>query len=597
MNRVESFITAHIGDNINECDDNFAVNIANNRFAVADGSSSDFFSNIYAKLLADTFVAEGKEMFEEERIKELNLTWRNQVQQKLSDAGCKPGSFPYVRFQKMDPGCSTLIGLHLYESDADLKYRCSGLGDSVLFFIPKGEKIPSLQFSSYSNKEYSLDQSVEFGYVPIISRSYSTKWIDDLKEVEGKLQEGVFYLMTDGLAEWILRRDNGEIFEKFEMLSNIHSQEDFLSYIDDIRSKGAHNDDMTLMKVYIDNLSLSFDSSLENVYDYRSAADNIEKEELAKRQKSVSREEELAQQKAAVVANKKSEMDALLARAKARTAAENQRKEKVEKEKREEKTKAVLDAAQAKVSEENDRKALFEKELAEEKKKWEEEQEPIVKKRIDDAVAEANRTKDEEFVEREKQRIEKEQKAVEEQGLLRESEAEKELAEEKKKWEEEQESFVKKRIEDAVAEANRTKDEEFAEREKQRLKEEQKVVEEKKKVEKSFRNFIKTNGISLLLLVSLISCAFYIMNQHNNQPKEGTELTAALDSINKIHNEYKLLLQEQTKKFNNLDSINKQNIVELNNLRKVKSEYEQFKSKALTEIDKLKEKLNTNSAE
>ena len=84
---------------------------------------------------------------------------------------------------------------------------------------------------------------------------------------------------------------------------------------------------------------------------------------------------------------------------------------------------------------------------------------------------------------------------------------------------------------------------------------------------------------------------------HNNQPKVGTELTAALDSINKIHNEYKLLLQEQTKKFNNLDSINKQNIVELNNLRKVKSEYEQFKSKALAEIDKLKEKLNSNSAE
>ena len=465
MNRVESFITAHIGDNINECDDNFAVNIANNSFAVADGSSSDFFSNIYARLLADTFVAEGKEMFTEERIKELNLTWRNQVQQKLSDAGCKPGSFPYVRFQKMDPGCSTLIGLHLYESDAELKYRCLGLGDSVLFFIPKGE-------------EYTLDQSVEFGYVPIISRSYSTKWINDIKEIKGKLQEGVFYLMTDGLAEWILRRDNGEIFDKFEILSNIHSQEDFLLYIDDIRSKGAHNDDMTLMKVYIDNLSLSFDNSLDNVYDYRSAADDIEKEELAKRQESASREEKLAQQKAAVVANRKNEMDDLLARAKARTVAENQRKAQFEKEKREEKNKAVLDAAQAKVSEDNERKAQFEEELAEEKKKWEEEQEPIVKKRIDDAVAEAKREKDKEFAEREKQRIE----------------------------------------------------------------EEQKVVEEKKKIEKSFRHFIKTNGISLLLLVSLIFCAFYIMNQHKNQPKEGTELTVALDSIKKIHSEYKLLL-------------------------------------------------------
>jgi len=339
------------------------------------------------------------------------------------------------------------------------------------------------------------------------------------------------------------------------------------------------------MKVYIDNLSLSFDNSLDNVYDYRSAADDIEKEELAKRQESASREEKLAQQKAAVVANRKNEMDDLLARAKARTVAENQRKAQFEKEKREEKNKAVLDAAQAKVSEDNERKAQFEEELAEEKKKWEEEQEPIVKKRIDDAVAEAKREKDKEFAEREKQRIEEEQKVEEEQGLLRESETEKE------------EAIVKKRIDDAIAEAKKIKDEEFAEREKQRLEEEQKVVEEKKKIEKSFRHFIKTNGISLLLLVSLIFCAFYIMNQHKNQPKEGTDLTVALDSIKKIHSEYKLLLQEQTNKYNSLDSINKQNIVELNNLRKVKSEYEQFKSKALTEIGKLKERLNNHSVE
>ena len=421
MNRVESFITAHIGDNINECDDNFAVNIANNSFAVADGSSSDFFSNIYARLLADTFVAEDKKMFAEERIKEINLTWRNQVQQKLSDAGCKPGSFPYVRFQKMDPGCSTLIGLHLYESNAELKYRCSGLGDSVLFFIPKGEKVPSLQFSSYSNEQYTLDQSVEFGYVPVISRSYSTTWIEDIKEVERVLQEGVFYLMTDGLAEWILRRDNGEISEKFEILYNIHSQKDFLLYIDDIRSKGAHNDDMTLMKVYIEDLSLSFDSSSEHIYDYRSAADEIEKEELSKRQESAKREEELARQKASVVANKKNEMDALLAAARARTAAQNLKKESLEKEKREEKNKVIIDSARKKLAEEKGKKTGFEDDDALRNKddKREEEQEAQIQARIDEAVANAEKKKDEEFAEQLKLRKEEEDRAIKEKKKIK----------------------------------------------------------------------------------------------------------------------------------------------------------------------------------
>ena len=37
--------------------------------------------------------------------------------------------------------------------------------------------------------------------------------------------------MTDGLAEWILREDNGDITEKFEKLTNIHSQDEFFDCI------------------------------------------------------------------------------------------------------------------------------------------------------------------------------------------------------------------------------------------------------------------------------------------------------------------------------------------------------------------------------
>lgn len=287
MNQVESFITAHIGDRINECDDNFSIDLEKCRFAVADGSSSDFFSNLYARILTDAFIIEGNEMFVEKRINELNSKWRRLVQSKLDEAGCKPGSFPYVRFQKMDPGCSTLIGLQLYKENGELRYKCSGLGDSVLFFVPKDEVVPTLQFSSYSNEQYTLDQSIVFGYVPVISRSYSTKWLENIQFVDRKLQPGVFYLMTDGLAEWILRKDNGDISEKFATLSNLHTQNDFLLYIDDIRSKGAHNDDMTLMKIYIDSESLLFDRSMENVYDYRSVIRKIEDEEIAKAQSKV----------------------------------------------------------------------------------------------------------------------------------------------------------------------------------------------------------------------------------------------------------------------------------------------------------------------
>ena len=323
MNRVESFITAHIGDKINECDDNFAIDFANYRFAVADGSSSDFFSNIYARLLVDTYVLKGDAIFNEEEIKDINNSWRNLVRQKLDDAGCKLGSFPYVRYQKRDPGCSTVIGLQILEKNGTLKYQCSGLGDSVLFFIPRGSKVPTIQFSSYSNELYTLDQTMAFGYVPIISNSYSTQWIANNKTLERELQTGVFLLMTDGLAEWILRQDNGKIEEKFDSLMNLHTQKDFLLYIENIRSKGAHNDDMTLMKVYIDSLTLSFDEATSNIYDYRKEAYMIEEEEFKNRQSAKSQmETELSSSSRTIISSPKSGTDKLIEAAMARISAQ-----------------------------------------------------------------------------------------------------------------------------------------------------------------------------------------------------------------------------------------------------------------------------------
>ena len=285
MNRIVGFITAHIGDRINECDDNFAFNLDDCNFAIADGSSSDFFSKIYAQLLVDKFVNDPDNFYNEDNIKQLNSEWRSIVKNKLDEAGCRPGSFPFVRFQKMDPGCSTLIGLSFYEEEGEVKYCCTGLGDSVLFFIPDDSDIPTLQFSSYSNKEFSFDPSIEFGYTPIISRSYSTRWLENVVKYSNFLSKGVFFLMTDGLAEWILRTDNGSTEEKFRTLLDIHSQDDFMSYVNFVRKNGAHNDDMTLVKVYVDEVNTEFNPEFSICFDYRNEQKKIEEKEIEARKK------------------------------------------------------------------------------------------------------------------------------------------------------------------------------------------------------------------------------------------------------------------------------------------------------------------------
>lgn len=387
MNRIEGYITAHIGDNINECDDNFSISFDKCCFAVADGSSSDFFSKIYSRLLADAFIENASDMFEDAQIKAINDNWRLLVRERLDKAGCKPGSFPFVRFQKMDPGCSTLIGLKLFNDGNLAKFRCSGLGDSVLFFIPEGASIPTIQFSSDSNKDFSLDQDVKFGYTPVISRSYSTQWLDNIINYEGILEKGVFYLMTDGLAEWILRKDNGNIADKFDLLRNIQSQEEFIIYVNSIRNSGAHNDDMTLVKIHIDSLQLEFDESESVIFDYRTEQEKIEFEEDEKRLSIAKASTPKVQVKPVQPANSTSD---LIAVAKSKVSEQNKQKEKEEQIKTENATQSLINAAKAKVasaSAQNDMQNINEivaEAIKQEKETWdakkEEEMDQLIQK-------------------------------------------------------------------------------------------------------------------------------------------------------------------------------------------------------------------------
>ena len=437
MNRIEGFITAHIGDPISDCDDNFSYNFEKCNFAVADGSSSDFFSKIYSRMLADKFVESSGQFYQEENIKDINAEWRTSVKSKLDEAGCKPGSFPYVRFQKLDPGCSTLIGLKFYEEDGEIKFVCSGLGDSVLFFVPEDAKTPTLQFSSYSNDEYSLDQSVVFGYTPVISRSYSTQWLENIKEYSSFLAKGVFYLMTDGMAEWILRTDNGTIEDKFSEIEKIHTQESFEVYVDNIRNKGAHNDDMTLLKIYIEEVCLNFDASGSIIYDYRKEQAEIEAHEAEKREeKRLAEEKLLSEQKAkqqsrnslnwitGVIATQKKQNDEKLDNDTHRSQIDDKNSAIIKpvqakvhennKQKEEEKKIAEANAAEKEEAvkaaiEETEAKCFKEQEEA--VKAAIEETEVKCSKEQEEAVKAAIQEKDNEFKRLEEERLQKEQDA------------------------------------------------------------------------------------------------------------------------------------------------------------------------------------------
>ena len=562
MNRIEGFITAHIGDPISECDDNFSYDFEKCNFAVADGSSSDFFSKIYSRMLADKFVESSGQFYHEENIKNINAEWRTSVKSKLDEAGCKPGSFPYVRFQKLDPGCSTLIGLKFYEEDGEIKFVCSGLGDSVLFFVPEDSKAPTLQFSSYSNEEYSLDQSIVFGYTPVISRSYSTQWLENIKEYSSYLSKGVFYLMTDGMAEWILRTDNGTIEEKFSEIEKIHTQESFQAYVDNIRNKGAHNDDMTLLKIYIEEVSMNFDANDSIIYDYRKEQAEIEAYEAEKREeKRLAEEQKLNEQKA-----KQQSRNSLNWITGVIATQKKQNEEKIDNEKNthrlqlDDKNSAMLQAAQAKVHENNKQKEE-EKKIAE-----------AIASEKEDAVKAAIKETEEKCSKEQEEAVKAAIKETEEKCSKEQEEAVKAaIKETEEKCSKEQEDAVKAAIketeekcskeqEEAVKAAIQEKDNEFKRLEEERLQKEQdaqqlklqeqketeekeklRIAEEDAKKKKQLTYLLKNNYpwiiiafLFFLNVFSWISNRSSSVNDTNASKSEYTKLVNAhkSDSIN-----------------------------------------------------------------
>lgn len=276
MNNVRAFIQHKERETFSTCDDNFALETSKLNFIVADGSSSDFFSKIYSRIICDEFAEIGKDCFTQEHIKEMNAMWHSMVEEELKAAGCRPGSFPYVRFQKRDAGCSTLVAFHIEKGEKPtISYYA--IGDSVIFFVPAGVSEPTIQISSDSNEQYEFDPNIIFGYTPQITSSYDSLWGEDIRRwEEQELKAGTYYLMTDATAEWFLHYQEYSTADKLKMLDNITSQKEFATFIEFIRAKGAHMDDMTLMRIQIDDVNnIEFPKQHNRVFDYRSL---IEKE-------------------------------------------------------------------------------------------------------------------------------------------------------------------------------------------------------------------------------------------------------------------------------------------------------------------------------
>lgn len=226
---VKGFITSKKSELYSDCADNYAVNIEHNKFSISDGVSKSFFPKIWSDILANKYVNQKDWKDNNEFIVESQKEWQSKIDEIVNQPETK--WFTKSQYNRKDPALATFVGLQFLESDQ--KWIAQALGDSFLFFIPKGSTEIEIKLST-------KPEPIVFDNFPDYLSSIGNSHKGEKKPIKGeKIKEGTFYLMTDALAEWFLLNTE----QAKQTLDNIKTQEQYLETIENERNANRLNDD------------------------------------------------------------------------------------------------------------------------------------------------------------------------------------------------------------------------------------------------------------------------------------------------------------------------------------------------------------------
>ena len=232
---IKGFITCKSAEQYIDCADNYAVNKNSHRFSVSDGVSKSFFPKVWSEILVSQFV-ERTDLKESELIKVCQDEWQKRIDEIVRLPETK--WFTKSQYNRKDQALATFVGLQFLEKEK--KWSASALGDSFLFFVPKGYKDYQKDLVRLSSKVDPIVFDNFPDYLTSIGESHKGR----AKEKGGNLRNGTFYLMTDALAEWFIKEEENAIGK----ITVWKSQEDFERFIAQaIDENQLTNDDCAIL--------------------------------------------------------------------------------------------------------------------------------------------------------------------------------------------------------------------------------------------------------------------------------------------------------------------------------------------------------------
>lgn len=239
---VTGFITSKKNEDYKYCADNYSVNETHHKFSISDGVSQSFFPKVWSEILVTQFV-ERTDLKENELIKVCQEKWQKRIDDIVSLPDTK--WFTKSQYNRKDPALATFVGLQFFEKEK--KWSASALGDSFLFFVPNAFKDYQKELVKLSSKA----EPIVFDNFPDYLTSIGDCHKGRAKEKSGNLRNGIFYLMTDALAEWFINEGENAIGK----ITVWKSQADFVRFITQaIDDNQLTNDDCAILCIELSDV-------------------------------------------------------------------------------------------------------------------------------------------------------------------------------------------------------------------------------------------------------------------------------------------------------------------------------------------------------
>lgn len=225
------------GNSADEYEDAAAGNQKMGRFAVADGASESSFAGLWAKLLVEGFVRPLTRT-------SVGAVWFKPMQERWAkEVDGRP--LPWYAEEKRSLGAyATYCGLVLRKDEGPQhRWRAEAIGDSCLFQVRDDKLVVA----------FPVQRAEDFGNEPKLLGARPKPNQEKMRtRIRGTWQQGDrFYLMTDALAHWCLRRcekQKSPWSAIDAVLAQKKAQSAFEAWCEQLRERQAvRNDDMTLL--------------------------------------------------------------------------------------------------------------------------------------------------------------------------------------------------------------------------------------------------------------------------------------------------------------------------------------------------------------